>query len=235
MRAGDSGPASTLSRALAAAQVGTWSYEPNTQQFWDATTKSLFGFAPNEEPNTGLFQSIVHPDDRSAYAQAFASAINPSASGHFECDFRIHRADTGEERWLSSRGQSEFADGAFVRLVGVVLDATNQKLAETAARAGEERVRRVLDSLFAFVGMLDLDGTLCEVNRVPLERAGISFAEVIGKKFWDTYWWSYDGGVQERLKNAIGRALLGEIVRYEEDVRVLNGELIKIDFQLAPL
>jgi PAS domain S-box-containing protein len=235
-RAGDPGADSTLSRALAAAHVGTWSYDQNTRrEFWDATTKSLFGLAPDEEPNTELFISIVHPDDRRVYAQAFARAVDPAGSGHYECDFRIHRPDTGEERWLSSRGQSEFADGAFVRLVGVVLDATNQKLAETAARAGEERVRRVLDSLFAFVGMLDLEGTLCEVNRAPLERAGVSLAEAIGKKFWDTYWWSYDHAVQERLKNAVRRALLGEIARYEEDVRVIGGELIKIDFQLAPL
>ena len=221
---GDPAIDTALSRALAAAQVGTWSYDQNSRrEYWDATTKHLFGIAQNEEPNTERFLSIVHPEDRRRYAEAFARAVDPARSGHYECDFRIHRPDTGEERWLSSRGHGEFADGQFVRLIGVVQDTTPQKLAEAGARAGEERVRRILDGLFAFVGMLDADGTLREANRAPLERAGITLDEVIGMKFWDTYWWSYDTGVQERLKDSVNRALLGEIVRSDEDVRVAGG------------
>jgi PAS domain S-box-containing protein len=136
-----------LSRALAAAQVGIWSYDRTRREYWDQTTKALFGISTEAEPTTELFLTCVHPDDRRRYAQALASAIDPTGGGHYECDFRIRRPDTGEERWLSSRGQSEFAGGQFVRIIGVVHDVTAQKRSEEAARAGEERVRGILENL----------------------------------------------------------------------------------------
>jgi PAS domain S-box-containing protein len=225
----------TLSRVLAAARVGIWRYDHIQREQWDATTKALFGLPPEQKPTTELFLACVHPDDRKRYAQAFASAVDPGGSGHYECDFRILHPDTGEERWLSSRGQSEFKNGQFVRLTGAVQDITGQKRSEEAARAGEERVRRILDGLFVFVGMLDLDGTLREVNRAPLDQAGITHADAIGKKFWNCYWWSYDPLVQSELQESIARARVGEIVRYDAVVRVAGGHLITLDFQLAPL
>ncbi|WP_371258245.1 PAS domain-containing protein [Thiohalocapsa sp. ML1] len=50
--------------------------------------------------------------------------------------------------------------------------------------------------------MLDLDGTVLEANRPPLEAAGISAADVLGRAFWDCYWWSYSAEVQARLREA---------------------------------
>lgn len=99
----------------------------------------------------------------------------------------------------------------------------------------EPLTRRVLDSLSAFVGVLECDGTLIEANRLPLEMAGLSPAEVIGQKVWDTYWWNYSTEVQEQLRRACRRALSGEIVRYDVQVRMAGGHLIWIDFQIAPL
>lgn len=225
-----------LAHALAAAQVGTWSYDGrNKRESWDATTKALFGIAAEREPDTELFLTIVHPDDRRRYAEAFARAADPTGNGRYACDFRIRRPDSGEERWLSSRGQSEFAGGQFVRLIGVVQDATEQKRAEAGARAEEARLRRILDSLFVFVGMLDVDGTLREANRAPLERAGLTLDDVIGKKFWDCPWWNYDADVQAQLKDAVRRAQMGEVVRYDVAVRMAGDAFITIDFQLAPL
>jgi PAS domain S-box-containing protein len=99
----------------------------------------------------------------------------------------------------------------------------------------EKQLRRVLDSLFAFVGVLDLEGVLIEANAEPIRVAGILREDVIGKPFWDCYWWSYSEAVQEQLKTAIGRAREGHVVRYDVDVRVKDGALITIDFQLAPI
>jgi len=48
------------------------------------------------------------------------------------------------------------------------------------------------------------DGTLTEVNRAPLESAGIPADAVIGKKFWDCHWWSHSpesaGEIARRLR-----------------------------------
>ncbi|GGY42797.1 hypothetical protein GCM10011297_14780 [Bacterioplanes sanyensis] len=116
--------------------------------------------------------------------------------------------------------------------------ARNQSLEQSIQRSKEaaaDLTRRVLDSLFAFVGMLAPDGTLIDANRSPLAAAGIELDDVVGKKFWDCYWWSYDPDIQAQLKDAVARAATGEVVRYDVVVRMAGESRMTIDFMLAPL
>ncbi len=125
--------------------------------------------------------------------------------------------------------------GQVVRLLAVSRDITERKQADDALRESQLFTRRVLDSLFAFVGVMTVDGTLIEVNRAPLEAAGISSSEVLGKKFWDCSWWSYSPEVQARLRAECESAAAGKVVRYDVPVRMAGEALLWIDFQLAPL
>lgn len=95
--------------------------------------------------------------------------------------------------------------------------------------------RNVLDNLNVFVGVMDLDGRLIEANLAPLHAAGLEPADVIGLKFWDCYWWTHSDAVRDQLIDAYNRALGGEAVRYDVEVRVADGGLMWIDFQLSPL
>ena len=99
----------------------------------------------------------------------------------------------------------------------------------------EGRIRLVLDQLFAFVGITSVEGVLLEANRAPLEAAGIEAADVLGKPFWDAYWWSHSAGVQAQLRDAITRAAAGEVVRYDAEVRMAGDTRAVIDFQIGPL
>lgn len=127
------------------------------------------------------------------------------------------------------------ADGTVIGVVAFGQDVSERKRAERNLRASEGRLRQIIDSLFGFVGLLDLDGTLTETNQTPLVAAGLSANDVLGKPFWETYWWSYDPGVQQRLRMALQRAAGGDTVRYEEAVRVSNGASITIDVAFGPL
>jgi len=95
-------------------------------------------------------------------------------------------------------------------------------------------LRAVLDRVVAFVGILTPDGTLIEANEPALHAAGLKRADVIGKPFWDCYWWSFDTDAQSRLQQAIKRAAAGEHVRYDADVRIADDAMIVIDFLLMP-
>lgn len=95
--------------------------------------------------------------------------------------------------------------------------------------------RRVLDELFAFVGVLTTDGTLIETNRAPLEAAGLAPEDVIGKKFWECYWWSHSVQTQDDLQQACARARRGETVRYDVEARMKDSALVWVDLQIAPL
>jgi len=180
----------------------------------------------------------VHPDDRATVREAIRiSGLRPG-SGMFRIEHRILTED-GSPCWLALHGRTSFdGDGqesmpTIAR--GVVRDITVRKMAEQKVLDSERFTRRVLDNLFAFVGVLSPDGVLLQANRAPLEAAQIKAEDVVGRHFWDCYWWSYSPKVQRQLRQAIHKALNGELVRYDVQIRVAGGQLIWIDFQLAPL
>jgi PAS domain S-box-containing protein len=104
---------------------------------------------------------------------------------------------------------------------------------------GEEqshhRLQSILDSMFVFVGLFSLDGVVLEINRAPLEAGALERADVLGRPLPDTYWWCYSPAVQHRLRAALGRAARGDVVRYDEIVRVANDQRITIDVTFGPL
>jgi len=113
---------------------------------------------------------------------------------------------------------------------GCTLDITERKQSECRLQESETQVRRILDGLFSFVGLLALDGTMLEVNRTALEAASLVPADVVGKSFPDTYWWAYDSEVQAQLSKDIRQAASGETVRYDVQIRLKEDHLITIDF-----
>jgi PAS domain S-box-containing protein len=141
----------------------------------------------------------------------------------------------GPRIWLSHKTAFRDETGAVVGLVGTSVDITARKRAEQALAASELQLRQLIDNLFVFVGILDLDGTLREANRAPLDGAGIPREDVIGRKFWDCYWWAYDPAVQHRVRQAVADARAGATIRFDVPIRWRAGTRITIDFQVAPL
>jgi PAS domain S-box-containing protein len=116
----------------------------------------------------------------------------------------------------------------------LVTDVTEARAAQAAQTARADEVRRILDGVIAFVGRLDPDGTLTEANRQAIEAGGITREDVIGRKFWDCFWWSFSPASQAQLEASIARAAAGETVRYDVEVRVAEDRRIWIDFALIP-
>lgn len=109
------------------------------------------------------------------------------------------------------------------------------KQAVARARESEWRFRAVFDQTFQFVGLLTTDGTLVDANRTALDFAGIPEADVIGKPFWQTPWWSHSIDLQLQLRNAIVRAAAGECVRFEASHIGAEGDTRFVDFSLKPV
>ncbi len=106
---------------------------------------------------------------------------------------------------------------------------------EEVVKQSEARLKRVLDQLFVFVGVLDVEGHLVEGNAIPLRRAGIRSRDVMGKLFWECYWWIHDEAVAQQVRQAALRAAQGEVVRLDVQGRFEGGQLLTVDLQLAPL
>jgi PAS domain S-box-containing protein len=113
-------------------------------------------------------------------------------------------------------------------------DVTQRVEAEAAVVESERFTRRVLDNLFAFVGVLELDGTVITTNLAPLEAAGITSDEVFGKKLWDCYWCDTPE-LQAEIRELCEAAAQGKTVRREVNVRMIGGTRAQVDLQIAPL
>lgn len=137
--------------------------------------------------------------------------------------------------WEATYLPIRLPNGAVAGVYVQAINLTAKLRAERALRDSEQQLRRVLDSLFAFVGVMTPDGTLIEANRAPLEAAGIQAADVIGRRFWDTYWWNYSSEVQQWLRDASERAAAGEVVRGDVTVRMANDSRMALDFMIVPM
>jgi PAS domain S-box-containing protein len=104
-------------------------------------------------------------------------------------------------------------------------------------RHREKLARIVMDEMYQFVALLDVNGILLEVNRAALEGAGIRLEDIRGKPFWEARWWTVSKDIQEQLKEAVRRAAGGEFIRYDVEVygQASGEETIIIDYSLIPV
>ncbi len=101
-----------------------------------------------------------------------------------------------------------------------------------------QKIARItLDSMVQFVGLLDAEGTVLEINQVALTAVGITLDEVEGRPFWTTFWWQVSPEVNATLRDCIRRAAGGEFVRWDAEIygRAGGKETIIIDASLTPV
>ena len=101
----------------------------------------------------------------------------------------------------------------------------------------EKLARILLDEMFQFVGLLDAQGTLIDVNRNALEGAGIELDRTLGLPFWEARWWQVSRETQDGVKDSIRRAGAGEFVRYDVEIygQGAGEDTIVIDYSLVPI
>ncbi len=126
-------------------------------------------------------------------------------------------------------------NGEVVGVIGALSDISRLVSLTRLAAQREAEARETINSLLSFVGRLDLDGNMLDANETALLAAGLVLEDVIGKPFWECFWWTHSKRVQNQLKAAVNRAARGRVVRYDVEVMVADGRLITIDFQLVPL
>ena len=125
--------------------------------------------------------------------------------------------------------------GELVGTVVAFVDITERKQAEAAARDSEARFSAIIDSTYQFIGLMLPDGTLIEANQTALNAADLKREDVIGKPFWEAYWWTLSSKIQHQLERAVAQAAQGEFVRYDTEIRGVADEVISVDFSIKPI
>lgn len=119
----------------------------------------------------------------------------------------------------------------------LVVQGTEILSTDPLALHRQKLARITLDSMVQFVGLLDAQGTVLEINKVALDAVGISLADVEGRPFWTTFWWQVSEEVNQTLRESIARAARGEFVRWDAEIygRAGGRETIIIDASLCPV
>lgn len=117
--------------ALHAADLASWEYEPETD-IWrrSHSVDVIFGFKPGEGgPVAAPFFSRMHPDDLASVRQVVKDVLACPDRTAMTFDYRIV-LPSGDVRYVASRGEVLRTSAGKVRMIGVLMDVTADRLRE---------------------------------------------------------------------------------------------------------
>lgn len=131
--------AQRLAIATRAAGLGIWEYRAaGNQLLWDEHMHELYGMADGDTPKDWL--KYIHRDDHPGLRRIYERALTGVRGYHTE--YRVIRSD-GSIRHVESWGEMQLgADGKLERMIGVNMDITPRKQAETARLRLEAQLRQ---------------------------------------------------------------------------------------------
>jgi len=170
-----------LRLAMDAGSIGTWDWNLLTDSVvWSDNLEHFVGLEPGEF--AGSFQSfakLVHPDDMITVREALKTAIN--SSGTYQSMFRMNRPD-GSVRWTQTRGRVyRDSRGVPVRMLGVDVDITEQKVQEANLRKQQAELQSLADNVPDVLTRFDRKMRHVFVNAAATEATGIRPTQYLGK------------------------------------------------------
>jgi PAS domain S-box-containing protein len=112
--------------------------------------------------------------------------------------------------------------------------AETERALRAEAETERSRLRAAFIQTYAFMVFLSPDGTVLDGNRAAVEGLGFERRQVIGRKFWET-WWSGLADETVAVKASLAKAAAGESVREECRFRMVDGSVRVADRTLTPV
>jgi len=210
-----------------------------TIQSWNDAAQRLFGYTADQA--IGRHISLIIPPDRIAEEDHIISSLKAGRRiEHFETE----RVAADGRRIRVSLTISPIRDdsGEVTGASKIVRDVTLQREADErerqllgAAAAANAKFHAFFEQGAFFAGIMDVDGTLLEANRLSWESPGFTTEQVIGKPFWDTPWWAPSAPLRERIAAASRQAAAGEAFRAELPYFVADGSERVADVTIQPI
>lgn len=152
--------------AVEAARCGIWEWDLNADQvFLSDVTGAMFGWGGGGVVSGQDLLDRISLDHRERVRKALANA---AMYGAFDVSFRVPAAEQGQRSlWIDARGQGFGKPGAdgYVRIIGVALDVTEERIAQARAQAAENRLRDAIESVSEAFVLWDRHGRLLMCNR----------------------------------------------------------------------
>jgi len=224
-----------------ASQVGFWFCDlPFDKLIWDHKVKEHFWLPSNAEVTIDTFYERLHPDDRERTRQAIEDSTANDIP--YNIEYRTVAPD-GRQKWIRAIGRTFYdVSGQPTRFDGLTLDITERKRIEERERqmtaeavAANAKFRAVFEQTTVFAGIMTLDGTVIDANRLCLDACGYRAEEVLGRPFWECGWWRIFQESREKIRAATPQVAKG--VPYRETLRYswADGSEHIVDFALYPI
>jgi PAS domain S-box-containing protein len=214
--------AERLRLAQAAAEVGTWEWDPegNTQRL-SPELHNIFGTNPDDPEHAQVWASRVYQPDLQRVRSLMAEGYR---TGSMEFEYRYLHPTSGL-RWFYCKG-SKFQGET--RMLGILQDVTARRLAEEAS----QRLVAIVESSDDAIISKNLDGIVTSWNLRAERMFGYAAAEMIGKPI-TTIIPAELHGDETRILATIAR---GERVEHFETERVTkSGERIQVSLTVSPV
>ena len=188
---------------------------------------TLLGLHEAADLPVRTINAVVLPGDPALIDMA-ARLLPGTAS---RVDFRIVRPDTGDQRWLTRRGETLRDGETGLRFSGVIYDITEAKRVETELRVlnetlesrVEERTRerdRIWRVSQDLMGVADADGRWVSINPAWTTLLGWNEAEILGRT---CEWIEQFGEGSVAWRDVDWRAAGNRTLRFESQLRQRDG------------
>ncbi len=165
-----------LKLAVAAAGISVWELDLASQRIDHAPDLNrLYGFAPGEKPRLADFQARFAPGERERIDREVA-AVAARGGRLIQTEFRIAPPD-GPDKWLLMRAQL-LPGGTRGRIVGVLMDVTDRRLAE-------ERFREMADNAPVMIWVTDENDQCTFMSRSWYRFTGQTPGGALGRGWLD--------------------------------------------------
>lgn len=168
-----------LRRAQVAGGVGLFSIDI-ANRVVSATPEfcRIFGIDDCGEIPAAVLENLVVAEDRHL---ASNDERRRAGSTPLDVEYRIRRADTGEQRIIARKAEYEIVDGTPVRLVGAVQDATERRRVQRALERSEAQFSALAQNMPNQVWTARADGQIDWANEQLYHYSGVEHGSLDGE------------------------------------------------------
>ena len=198
------------------------------------------------------WRKILHPDDMMRIVnESLAGEASRSGRSCWKRDI----AASGRRMAMDARSESQprlDPAGKHIGFIGVAHDVTAAKQAESELRrlnetleqrisertsqleSNEAQLRAIFETSNQYQAFLDLKGNVIYANKTALAGIQSVVADVAGRPFWDSPWFSATPGARAIVADGFASVMRGESVRREMLLHLPAGDRY-FDFAMRPV
>lgn len=161
-----------LRMAFESGHIGAWEYNPFTQKLiCSPESRKICGIPVDLDPDFNLMMKYIYHADQEYFIECIRKSLSHTGDGIFEMMIRFIRYDDQQLRWVRVNGTVFFnEDHLAQKLIGTMMDVTEEKNQQLALKQSEERFRAMANEAPLFVWETDE-----KLQTTYLNKAGLDY------------------------------------------------------------